>query len=112
MKNILTNSSDHVCVIPPLNQQDHNEHNVFNPEVYLDTCFWHAFFISNAKVVFRESETRYSEKERNTLSSQSWLYRKNSIGDFEFCGSPGFALIRQPYIKLSLGFSRRSGGIL
>jgi len=27
-------------------------------------------------------------------------------------GSPGFALIRQPYIKLSLGFSRRSGGIL
>jgi len=29
-----------------------------------------------------------------------------------FAGSPGFALIRQPYIKLSLGFSRRSGGIL
>jgi len=30
----------------------------------------------------------------------------------QIIGSPGFALIRQPYIKLSLGFSRRSGGIL
>jgi len=33
-------------------------------------------------------------------------------GSVNIHGSPGFALIRQPYIKLSLGFSRRLGGIL
>ncbi|GEM_PF-2389361 len=42
--------------------------------------------------------------------TQTLLCITDLIVDCE--GSPGFALIRQPYIKLSLGFSRRSGGIL